>query len=391
MLELNVNELPFVSVCTPTYNRRPFFENLIKCFNSQTYPKEKIEWIIVDDGSDKIEDLVEGLECVKYHRFEEKMPLGKKRNTTHDYVTGDIVVYFDDDDYYPPERIEHAVERLLSKPEALYAGTSTLNLYFHDLDKIYQFGPYSNTHATAATFAFRKELIEKSKYENDAPLAEEKFFLNNYSFPFVELDSKKTLLVVGHRQNTFDKKALLIDKVGNLVKDTDYKLEDFIKDEELQIFYKYKLDALLTHYDPGRPEMKEDVMKHLKKMQVERTKTMEDIMNKQLQANNTMSNGLISLEINGEKKYINTEETVQLLRQQQSVINQLRQVNNSNNSNNSNYGTIQIEMNGENINLNNEDVVKLLTKQQEEIISLNSQIEKKNEVINDIKKTLLFI
>ena len=28
-------ELPFVSVCTPTFNRRPFIEYMIKCFLNQ--------------------------------------------------------------------------------------------------------------------------------------------------------------------------------------------------------------------------------------------------------------------------------------------------------------------------------------------------------------------
>ena len=60
---------PLVSVCTPTYNRRLFIPSLIKCFKSQTYPKEKIEWIVIDDGTDKVEDLFEGVECVKYFYY----------------------------------------------------------------------------------------------------------------------------------------------------------------------------------------------------------------------------------------------------------------------------------------------------------------------------------
>ena len=49
---------PFVSICTPTFNRRPFIEMMFSCFKNQTYPKDKMEWIIVDDGTDKIEDLI---------------------------------------------------------------------------------------------------------------------------------------------------------------------------------------------------------------------------------------------------------------------------------------------------------------------------------------------
>ena len=71
-------------------------------------------------------------------------------------VKGEILVYMDDDDYYPPERVNHAVNRLRSQPRALAAGSSIVYIYFNDLDKIYQFGPYGPMHATAGTFAFKK-------------------------------------------------------------------------------------------------------------------------------------------------------------------------------------------------------------------------------------------
>ena len=32
-----------------------------------------------------------------------KMTLGKKRNLMHEKSKGDIIVYMDDDDYYPPD------------------------------------------------------------------------------------------------------------------------------------------------------------------------------------------------------------------------------------------------------------------------------------------------
>ena len=42
----------------------------------------------------------------------------------------------DDDDYYPPERVSHAVEMLQSHPKALCAGASVLHTYFKEIDKI---------------------------------------------------------------------------------------------------------------------------------------------------------------------------------------------------------------------------------------------------------------
>ena len=65
MTKKNKKELPFVSICTPTFNRRPFIPFAIKCFMNQDYPKEKMEWIIIDDGTDKINDLVSNIPQVK--------------------------------------------------------------------------------------------------------------------------------------------------------------------------------------------------------------------------------------------------------------------------------------------------------------------------------------
>ena len=34
-LSIEENKYPFVSVCTPTFNRRPFISGMIKCFDHQ--------------------------------------------------------------------------------------------------------------------------------------------------------------------------------------------------------------------------------------------------------------------------------------------------------------------------------------------------------------------
>ena len=89
-----------VSVCTPTFNRRPFIAAMMQCFNHQTYPRDRMEWIIIDDGTDPVEDLVSQHPRVKYYRLDEKISLGKKRNMMHEKASGEIIVYMDDDDYY---------------------------------------------------------------------------------------------------------------------------------------------------------------------------------------------------------------------------------------------------------------------------------------------------
>ena len=257
------SSIPFVSICTPTFNRRPFFPTIIKCFDNQTYPKDRMEWIIVDDGTDKIEDIVKDHPLVKYFKYDEKMPLGKKRNTMHQKARGSIIVYMDDDDYYPPERVSHAVEMLLKNPEALCAGSSEMYIYFKDSDQMIQFGPYGPNHATAGTFAFRKELLREHKYNNDACLAEEREFLKGYTVPFVQLDPMKAILVFSHRHNTFDKRTLLNDPFSHVMRLSEKTVGDFVKDADVAEFF-INLENVLIDYPPGEPEMKPDVIKETK-------------------------------------------------------------------------------------------------------------------------------
>ena len=307
------NELPFVSICTPTFNRRPFIPYTIKCFNHQDYPKDKIEWIIIDDGTDLIEDLVINIPQVRYFKYTEKMTLGKKRNLMHEKSRGDIIVYMDDDDYYPPERVSHSVNMLMSHPSALCAGSSEIYIWFKHIQTMYQFGPYNKNHATAGTFAFKRELLKDHRYEDHAALAEEKAFLKNYSVPFVQLEPKKTILVFSHIQNTFDKKKLLANGDNDFQKPSNKKVEEFVKQPELLDFYMNKIDGLLENYKPGDPSNKPDVLKQIKEIEEERKKM----------AKNNKDGGQIILNQNGKQIALSNEQIVQLLQQQQQHIHKL--------------------------------------------------------------------
>ncbi len=267
---------PFVSVCTPTFNRRPFIHAMISCFNAQDYPQDRMEWIIIDDGTDPIEDLVASHPRVKYFKYDTKMTLGRKRNLLHEKSRGEILVYMDDDDYYPPKRVSHAVEQLVSHPDALCAGSSEIYIYFKHIKQMKRFGPYGPNHATAGTFAFKRKLIKNNRYNDDACLAEERAFLKDYTVPFVQLDPMKVILVFSHEHNTFDKRKLLVNANPDVVRDSPKKVMDFIKDNELRRFYMSELEGLLEKYEPGRPEMKPDVIAQTLQIEKERAKMAED-------------------------------------------------------------------------------------------------------------------
>jgi hypothetical protein len=235
-----------------------------------------MEWIIIDDGTDPVEDLIASHPRVKYFKYETKMTLGKKRNLLHEKSRGEILVYMDDDDYYPPQRVSHAVEMLVSHPEALCAGSSEIYIYFKHISQMKRFGPYGPNHATAGTFAFKRKLLKNNRYNDDACLAEERAFLKDYTVPFVQLNPMKVILVFSHEHNTFDKRKLLVNANPDIVRDSPKKVMDFIKDHELRRFYMVELEKLLENYAPGRPEMKPDVIAQTRQMEKDREKMMAD-------------------------------------------------------------------------------------------------------------------
>ena len=326
---------PTVSVCTPTFNRRPFIATMLECFRNQTYPKYRIEWIIVDDGTDKIKDLLDAANIpqIKYFPVEKKMALGAKRNYMHEKATGSILVYMDDDDYYPPERIAHAVEKLQEKPEALCAGASEIYIYFKHIHKMVQFGPYGPNHATAGTFAFRRELLNQSRYEDHAALAEEKVFLNNYTIPFVQLDPLKTILVFSHEQNTFDKRKLLDQPHPEFVKESPKKVQDFIRgstDKEAMIYHYFMkdIDRLLENYEPGDPKWKPDVLGQIKEIEAERDRMIAEMQKQQAQPLGTPGSPQIMVQQEGqEPRPLSAQEIIGLVQQQQQQIQGLIQQN----------------------------------------------------------------
>jgi glycosyltransferase involved in cell wall biosynthesis len=285
--EVEAKLLPLVSICTPTFNRRPFIPFIKKCIELQTYPKSRIEWIIIDDGTDPIGDLVADIEYVKYFYYPEKMLLGKKRNLMHKKCSGDIIVYMDDDDYYPKDRVSHAVDTLLQNPNFLVAGSSEMHIYFDSRNTVYQCGPYKDYHATAATFAFRKELLLETSYNEDNALAEERHFLKNYTIPLKQLDTQKSIMVFSHKHNSLNKEKLLENMDATKTKLSRFTVDDFIDDAGLKQFYMVDMNNLLTNYEPGKPEYKPKLMEQIKKMENERNKRLDD-HNKMLEAQKRM-------------------------------------------------------------------------------------------------------
>ncbi len=230
-----MSAFPFVTCICPTYNRRRFLPYLLHIFDYQDWPKDKKEFIILDDSPTSNQDIIDQYKKdnnIKYIYSAERINLGKKRNMLNKMAKGEYIICFDDDDYYPPCRIKKAVNTMRGSKITL-SGSSQLYIYFTSIDKIYSFGPYMKNHCTNGTMAYHKSFIKDHSYDDEATKAEEKYFLKDYSAPIVQLNPNDVMLCICHDSNTIDKR-----KIMNTGKELSMKLKQFVKDKKLFEFYQ---------------------------------------------------------------------------------------------------------------------------------------------------------
>ena len=103
-----------VSVITPTRNRDSFLRNALTYFRSQDY--KKIEWHILDDSPQKTEPFNDiDDRNIFYQHVDEQLPIGEKRNILIEKARGEIIVQFDDDDYYAPNYVRSMIAALTDR------------------------------------------------------------------------------------------------------------------------------------------------------------------------------------------------------------------------------------------------------------------------------------
>ncbi|RYY07742.1 MAG: glycosyltransferase family 2 protein [Sphingobacteriaceae bacterium] len=104
---------PLISVVIPTYNYKKYIVEAINSVLNQTYPKEKIEIIVVDDGSTDGTNLILNEyiadKKIQYYFQENK----GKASATYNAIqkcNGKYIFNLDADDYFLPSKIEEYVK-----------------------------------------------------------------------------------------------------------------------------------------------------------------------------------------------------------------------------------------------------------------------------------------
>ena len=216
-----------VSVLTPTCNRADWFELAVAGMKRQIYTKP-IEWVIVEDGEQDVRihltDLPPHIEVV-YVKLDEKVPIGHKRNICIQKATGDIMIFWDDDDIYFPTYIAHAVAQLTNQKWYGVVGSPILFVFSCLQNKIYLKGKFGN-HTPCGVLGFTRKALcyYDMRFRNRDKHGEEAYFLKDFRVPIYPLNPRMTILAVQHGENTWNVSFDENEQVENVVM-PDWALE----------------------------------------------------------------------------------------------------------------------------------------------------------------------
>lgn len=202
-------DLPKVSIITPTYKRRKIFSMAIRNFENFIYPKNKIEWIIVDDSptDDSIADLLPRDKRIKYIQMggddsDQPMTIAMKRNIAVSNSSHPYIIHMDDDDYYPPESILARIKILLKyKSENIECVGSTLigtyNLLRNE-SSMSSDGPIS---LSEASMGYTRKFWEERTFDDACVRGEHKYFTEGRLNKIIDIPYSFIIIAINHKNN----------------------------------------------------------------------------------------------------------------------------------------------------------------------------------------------
>ncbi|MEH2327283.1 MAG: glycosyltransferase [Nostoc sp.] len=170
--------LPMVSVVVPIYNGEADLPELINCLSSQTYPKDRVEYLLVDNNSsDRTLTILKtsGENCPITIRSLSENQIQSSyaaRNTGIRAATGEIIVFTDADCRPQPQWLKALIQPFINKQVVIVAGeilalpgTTLLEQHAERQETLSQkhtlnhsFRPYGQT----ANLAIRRIALEKA-------------------------------------------------------------------------------------------------------------------------------------------------------------------------------------------------------------------------------------
>jgi hypothetical protein len=201
------SDLPCISIVTLTYNRTEFIPLAKYSYLIQSYPPDKLEWVIVNDG-ENIEEQLIGISNVNYIQLDKKLNISEKRNIGVLNAMYPYICMMDDDDVYPNNSILTRISLLLKSPEKECVFCTTIPCY--DIEKKISFmnvPPITlemSERVSEATLCFSKKFWEERNFQDE--IAEADKFIRGREQMCREISPQEIIVSLVHHKNVSSRK-----------------------------------------------------------------------------------------------------------------------------------------------------------------------------------------
>ena len=219
-------ELPKISILTPTYDRKKFLPIMIHNIKNQIYPRNKLEWVILDsysytgkearplfDSDNEVSLLSSllGIE-IKYTYLHKTMSIGEKRNWLVKNAKYDHLINFDSDDLYFPNHIQYSLDFLKKGKYSLIGSPEMLFIFPNHEYKMSYIRCVENRQIHEASMLFSRKHFRKMNGFNTRGNGEGTKMVDGcQKKDFGKSDVRQQMVCICHDNNTCDKSRFLED------------------------------------------------------------------------------------------------------------------------------------------------------------------------------------
>jgi glycosyltransferase involved in cell wall biosynthesis len=166
--------------------------------------------VVIDDGTDPVADLLEGLPDVRYRRLVRRLTIGAKRNLSCHEAQGEFIAHWDDDDWYAPNRLELQVAPLLAGTADLTGFTNRFVLemprgqFWTTADSLHRRMFVGDVHG--GTLLYRKSFVQENIRYPETNLAEDAVLIQQAmrrSKRLMRLENPGTFVYLRHGSNAW--------------------------------------------------------------------------------------------------------------------------------------------------------------------------------------------
>lgn len=192
-------ETPLISCIMPTANRSHFIPYAIDYFLNQSYPNKQL--VILDDSITDNLSLIPKHPNIKYLYFSIPNSTGMKRNIACEESRGEIILHWDDDDWYAGDWISRQV-KVLHNSRADVKGLKEINFFSSISNKRWKYedDEGQTPWVYGATFIYHKDFWQKHQFQDMQSGEDNEFLLRSCAKIFAH-DYSEGYLGILHKDN----------------------------------------------------------------------------------------------------------------------------------------------------------------------------------------------